>query len=216
MVIDSNTPPSCYHTSVKRIIYGTTNPAKIAQVRDVLEPLGFTVKSLADSHSRIAVEEDGKTAEENALKKAAAYAKELGEPVLSMDVGLYFNALPDSEQPGLHVRRIKGNRRPSDQELLDHYTTLIASMGDELQGYWRYAFALAWPNGKAVSFTRDSPRTFVNKPSVRIVKGYPLESLQIDPGSGKYIPEMTSEELAEFWRSSIGAPLTSFVQEHYL
>lgn len=200
---------------MKEIIYGTKNPAKVAQVRDILEPLGFKVKSLAEVDTHITVDEDGTTAEENALKKAVAYAKELGEPVLSMDVALYFNDLPEDQQPGLHVRRIKGNERPNDKELLDYYTALAANMGDKLHGYWRYAFALAWPDGRSISFTHDTPRLFASTPSKKIVEGFPLESLQIDPQSGKYIPEMSKEELAEFWRSSIGIPLAKFMTENF-
>ncbi len=59
---------------MNKIIYGTTNPAKVAQVRDVLGPLGFEIKSLADYDEQVTVEEDGQTAEENAQKKAIAYA----------------------------------------------------------------------------------------------------------------------------------------------
>lgn len=200
---------------MKEIIYGTSNPAKVAQVRDVLEPIGFTIKSLADFSSQISVEEDGKTAEENAIKKALAYAKELHMPVLSMDVALYFNDLPEDKQPGLHVRRISGKTRPSDQEVLDSYVALVASIGDKIHGYWRYAFALAWPDGRQASFTHDTARIFVSKPSDKVVEGFPLESLQIDPHSNKYISEMNKGELADFWRNSIGLPLTRFVADNY-
>jgi inosine/xanthosine triphosphate pyrophosphatase family protein len=200
---------------MKEVAYGTSNPAKVAQVRDLLQPIGFTVKSLADFDSQITVEEDGKTAEENAVKKAVTYAEELNTTVLSMDVALYFNDLPDDEQPGLHVRRISGKTRPNDQEMLDYYAALAASMGDRVKGYWRYAFALAWPDGRQESFTHDTPRIFVSKSSDKMVEGFPLESLQIDPISGKYISEMDKEEIAEFWRSSIGIPLIQFIQENY-
>jgi inosine/xanthosine triphosphate pyrophosphatase family protein len=200
---------------MKEIIYGTSNPAKVAQVRDVLEPIGFMVKGLADFNSEITVEEDGTTAEENAVKKAVAYAGELSMPVLSMDVALYFNDLPDDKQPGLHVRRISGKARPSDQEMLDSYAALAASMGDRIEGCWRYAFALAWPDGRKVSFTHDTPRIFVSKPSNKVVEGFPLESLQIDPISNKYISEMEKEVLADFWRDSIGIPLAQFVTDNY-
>lgn len=205
-----------YARYMKEIIYGTSNPAKVAQVRDVLEPLGFVVKSLADFNSKITVDEDGETAEENALKKAAAYSKELNMPVLSMDVALYFNDLPEDKQPGLHVRRINNDEsRPSDEEMLAYYANLAASMGDQINGYWRYAFALAWPDGRQVSFTRDTSRIFVSKPSPIIVEGYPLESLQVDPETGKYISEMSKEEIAAFWQNLMGAPLARFVNENY-
>jgi 8-oxo-dGTP diphosphatase len=200
---------------MKEIIYGTANPAKVAQVRDVLEPLGFTVKGLADFNIQITVKEDGNTAEENAVTKALVYAVELGRPVLSMDVALYFNDLPDDKQPGLHVRRIDGDGRPSDEQLLAYYAELAASMGDRLRAYWRYAFALAWPDGRRVSFTYDTPRIFVSRPSAQIVEGFPLESLQINPENNKYISEMDKEELADFWRNSIGVPLRRFVENNF-
>jgi inosine/xanthosine triphosphate pyrophosphatase family protein len=201
---------------MKEIIYGTSNPAKVAQVRDVLEPLGFVVKSLADFNSKITVDEDGETAEENALKKAVAYSKELNMPVLSMDVALYFNDLPEDKQPGLHVRRINNDEsRPSDEDMLAYYANLAASMGDRMKAYWRYAFALAWPDGRKVSFAHDTPRIFVSKPSPKIVEGFPLESLQVDPETNKYISEMSKEELASFWQNSIGIPLSQFVQDNY-
>ena len=62
---------------MKEIIYGTTNPGKVTQIRDVLEPRGFIVKSLADFNIKIDVEENGVTAEENARKKALIYAAAL-------------------------------------------------------------------------------------------------------------------------------------------
>lgn len=201
---------------MKEIIYGTINPAKVAQVRDVLEPLGFDVKSLTDFDEQVTVEEDGETAEENARKKAVAYAKAFGKQVLSMDVALYFIDLPDEQQPGLHVRRLNGEERASDDEMLEYYMNLAKSMGsDRIDAYWHYAFALARPDGTNTSFTRDTPRVFVSQQSERVIEGYPLESMQIDPASGKYISEMSKEEIAAFWQDSIGAPLVEFIQENY-
>jgi inosine/xanthosine triphosphate pyrophosphatase family protein len=200
---------------MKEIIYGTSNPAKVTQVRDILEPIGFSIKSLAEFNSQITVEEDGETAEENAIKKAVAYAVELNMPVLSMDVALYFNDLPDDKQPGLHVRRISGKLRPSDQEVLEAYAALAASMGDRIHGYWRYAFALAWPDGRRLSFSHDTARIFVSKPSDTVVEGFPLESLQIDLSTDMYVSEMDTEERADFWRTSIGVPLARFIMDNY-
>lgn len=200
---------------MNEIIYGTTNPAKVAQVRSILEPLGFEVSSLADFDVQITVEEDGQTAEENARKKAIAYAQTLEKKVLSMDAALYFNDFSDAQQPGLHVRRIQGIERSSDEEMLVYYTELAKSMGDRVEAYWRYAFALANPDNTCVSFTHDTPRIFVSEPSSHIIEGFPLESIQIDPISGKYISEMSPEEAATFWQTSIGIPLTQFVQENY-
>jgi XTP/dITP diphosphohydrolase len=200
---------------MNKIIYGTTNPAKVAQVRDVLSPLGFEIKSLADFDAQVTVEEDGQAAEENARKKAISYSKALSEPVLSMDVALYMQGLSDDQQPGLHVRRVKNQERATDQELIEHYAALVSRLGGRVDAYWRYAFALARPDGACVSFVHDSPRIFVDKPSDNVVEGFPTESLLLDPDSGKYISELSPEEMAGFWRKTVGEPLTQFVKENY-
>ena len=200
---------------MKEIVYGTTNPAKVAQLSSVLKPLGFEVKSLADFSIQTIVEEDGETAEENARKKAISYAKAIGKSVLSMDDGLYFNDLPDEQQPGLHIRRIKGSELSSDAEILAYYADLTKSLGGRADVYLRYAFALSRPDGDCVSFSHDTPRIFVSTPSNTVIKGFPLASLGVDPLSGKYISEMSTDEMANFWQSTIGTPLAKFIQENY-
>lgn len=84
-----------------------------------------------------------------------------------------------------------------------------------MDAYWRYAFALAWPNGKCVSLIHDSPRVFVCKPSNKVVEGFPAESLLLDPENGVYISEMSSDEMAQFWRKTVGDPISRFVEENY-
>lgn len=200
---------------MKTLIYGTTNPAKVAQVKDILTPLDFEIKSLADFSEQIVVEEDGQTAEENARKKAVAYSQALKGPVLSMDVALYIQGLPDDQQPGLHVRRMKNKERGTDQELIDHYSEIVKGLGGRADAYWRYAFSLAWPDGRCISFNHDSPRVFVSQPSEKVVEGFPTESLLLDPDSGKYISELSAEEVATFWQKTVGEPLVKFVKENY-
>ena len=45
-----------------------------------------------------------------------------------------------------------------------------------------------------------------------MIPGYPLESLQIDQASGKYISDMTDAEQEEFWQRAVGEELCAFVQ----
>jgi len=201
---------------MKTIVYGTTNPAKVAQLRDILTPLGIEVTGLPDAKYVPVVDELGGTAEENARLKAVQYAAALELLVISMDTGLYFNDLPEDLQPGLHVRRMNGTDRASDEELIEYYTSLAARLGDDgrLRGYWRYAYALAWPDGRCESFTADAHRIFMDKPSKNRTPGFPLESLQIDPESGVYIADMTAEVRAVFWRRQSSDVVCDFVKKH--
>lgn len=198
---------------MKEILFGTTNEAKIKQIRGALNPAGITVDGVADKSLLPEVIEDGKTASENARKKSLAYARALGKTVFSMDNALYLEGLPDEEQPALNVRRINGTtERPTDQQMLDYYSDLIKKLGGKVNGYWEFGICIANPEGKYEVTIIRSPRIFVSAPSQKMVEGYPLESIQIEPESGKYISEMSQEEQDVFWQKAIGKSLLEFVQ----
>jgi len=199
---------------MKEILVGTTNKAKIEQIRGALAPANIEVKGVANKDLLPKVEENGKTAVENARKKAVAYAKALGKPVFSMDNALYFDGFPSEKQPGLNVRRIGSGYpdRPTDEQMLEYYSRLITSLGGKVNGWWEFGVCIATPDGQTWEATIKSPRIFVGLPSKKMVDGYPLESIQIEPGSGKYISELTQEEQDTFWQKAIGQPLLEFVQ----
>ena len=198
---------------MREITFGTTNEAKMLQVRGALAPAGISVEGIKDKSLLPKVDEDGITASENARKKSLAYAKALGKTIFSMDNALYFEGLPFEKQPGLSVRRINNfQERPTDEQLLEYYSKLIEKLGGKIGGYWEFAICIANPQGKYKETIIKSPRIFVSKPSSTMVPGYPLESIQIEPNSEKYISEMTQEEQDVFWQTAIGKPLLEFVQ----
>lgn len=199
---------------MQELVIGTTNQAKFQQLSAALEPLGLAIVSLAGPNDA-EIAETGKSAQENARIKATTYARQLGAAVLSVDTGLYLSGLPDAQQPGIFVRRIYGlgdYPRPSDQELLAHYCRLIAGLGGKTDGYWEFAACIATPAGQVSEGTFVSHRHFVSEPCDRIIPGYPLESLQVDPNSGRYIAEMTDAEKDAFWQRLIGNWLVHFVR----
>lgn len=198
---------------MKEIIFGTTNEAKIKQVRGALQPAGINVFGVENKEMLPEVVEDGTTAIENARKKAIVYAKALGKPVFSMDNALYLEGLSPEKQPGLNVRRINSyTERPTDQQMIDYYSELIKSLGERVSGYWEYGVCIATPDGQYKETIIKAPRIYVSKPSPVIQPGYPLESLQIEPESGKYMSELTQEEQDKFWQKAIGKPLLEFME----
>lgn len=199
---------------MSELIFGTSNPAKISQVQGALLPVDVTVRGIGDFGIELDVPEDGPTAADNARVKALAYAKELGQSVFSMDNGLYLDGLADDEQPGIYVRRIPGStERPTDEEMIQYYTDLIAGHGGQMEGHWDFAVAIATAAGDVHETVIQSPRYFTATRSPKVIDGYPLESIQIDPESGKYISEMSTEEQDAFWQKAIGEPLAEFVQD---
>ena len=69
----------------KELIFATTNPAKIVQVKGALALLPIEVKGVDPGTPLPKVIEDGETPLENAIIKAVSYAKALEQTVFSMD-----------------------------------------------------------------------------------------------------------------------------------
>ena len=202
------------------LLIGTTNPARVAMLRDVFQPLAVHVApALAAGQQAPDIEEDGPTAAHNARLKSLAFAAVANQPVLSIDNALYMDGLPPAEQPGINTRSVPGvPGRATDEQLLDHYISVIERLGGLVDGHWDFAVCLAVPaHGRQPHIFETlirSPRRFVAVPSPCRMPGYPLESIQVDPQSGRYITEMDAAERAGFWRRILGPSLHSFLAPH--
>lgn len=198
------------------LVFGTKNKAKISQLQGALAPTGIRVIGLEQFGKLPIVEEVGDTLLDNAINKATTYAAAIGRQVLSMDNGLYFDELADSQQPGIHVRRINGIDRATDDELLSSYIKLINRHGGQMHGRFGYAVVLAQPNGRFTSTEINDKRLFVGDPCAQRLEGYPLESICIDPVTNKYVAAMSETERANFWQQVIGKPMSEFVSRNLL
>jgi inosine/xanthosine triphosphate pyrophosphatase family protein len=105
-----------------KILIGTKNSAKFNRYKTILSQMpDLEVLSLRDIYITLPIIiEDGMTAEENASKKARAYAKSTRLPTLSVDEALYMGGLSPEQQPGTNVRRYMG-KELTDDELLNLY-----------------------------------------------------------------------------------------------
>ncbi|MFD2670530.1 XTP/dITP diphosphatase [Marinicrinis sediminis] len=90
------------------IVIASGNKGKIAEFKTLLEPLGYTIKGLPDFPEAPEVVEDGRTFEENSLKKARETSAFLQVPVLADDSGLCVHALDDA--PGVYSARYAGEQ----------------------------------------------------------------------------------------------------------
>ncbi|MCX5749365.1 MAG: RdgB/HAM1 family non-canonical purine NTP pyrophosphatase [Candidatus Saganbacteria bacterium] len=76
-----------------KIILATNNKNKVKEIKKILNIKGVKVLSLSDFPQKITVVEDGRTFEENAVKKATATAKKLKTITIADDSGLCVDAL---------------------------------------------------------------------------------------------------------------------------
>jgi XTP/dITP diphosphohydrolase len=96
------------------VLFATSNEHKVSEVRAILEPLGFSVRSLGDVP--VVPEEpveDGVTFEDNARLKARHYARALGLTCIAEDSGLEVDALGGA--PGVYSARYSGEGGPRAQ-----------------------------------------------------------------------------------------------------
>lgn len=91
---------------MKEIMIATSNAHKVEEFREMLEPLGFQVRSLLDLNEQIEIEETGTTFAENAMIKAESVHARLGIPVISDDSGLEVDAM--DKAPGVYSARFLG------------------------------------------------------------------------------------------------------------
>ena len=88
------------------ILLATQNAGKIKEIKTLLASLSFEWISLSDLPNPPRIREDGKTFEENAVKKAVRIAKHYGMRALADDSGLEIDALHGA--PGVRSARFAG------------------------------------------------------------------------------------------------------------
>jgi XTP/dITP diphosphohydrolase len=88
------------------LVLGTHNRKKGQELIELLAPLGFECKTLADFPDAVEVDESGATFAENARLKACGQARHLGCWVLGEDSGLAVDALEGA--PGVYSARFSG------------------------------------------------------------------------------------------------------------
>ncbi len=108
----------------RELIVATQNPFKVRELTELLQPLGIDIRPLPQDVELEPVEEDGATLQENALKKAAGYARQLKQWVIADDTGLEVDALDGA--PGVRSARYAGE----DSSMAMNLALLVEHMVD--------------------------------------------------------------------------------------
>ena len=176
-----------------KVLFATTNPAKVKKYKEKLEEKGIELITLKDLDFKIDINENGKNAIENAYIKAKAYYDATKMATIGMDNNLFIDGLPEEKQPGTHVRRING-KELSDDEMIEHYTNLVKEYGNKLTAKWVYGMVVCSNNGVKEYSWSKSHFYFIDKPCEKRNPGYPLDSISIIPEYNKYLVELSDED----------------------
>lgn len=104
---------------MQELIVATTNKGKLREIKELLKDFDLKITSLADYPEIPAIEEDGKTFTQNAIKKAATVALYTRKLTLGEDSGLEVKAL--GNKPGIYSARFAGEKatdQKNNQKLL--------------------------------------------------------------------------------------------------
>ena len=172
----------------KVIVVASTNEGKIREFRQMLEPKGYTVKSLADLPDLGDIDETGTTFSENAVIKAAAVTEKYGIMAVSDDSGLEIDAF--GRQPGVQSARWLGHETP--------YSEKNRIILEKMQGIenrtCRYvcAIAITRPDEEPVVFEDTVECTIAYEPSGE--NGFGYDPIIFYPPYHKTMADMDKDE----------------------
>ena len=175
------------------ILFATRNPAKFKRYSQLINNKRINndvinLINLNNINIDINVDENGKNPLENAILKAKKYYTNTHIITFANDDGLYIDGLDDRVQPGPYVRRING-KTLSDQEMINYYSKLIKSVGNETYAYWIHSYVI-FDGEKIYNYTKKSKFLMRSIPCSTLRKGYPLDSLSYIKSLNKYRCEL--------------------------
>ncbi|NRB30898.1 MAG: RdgB/HAM1 family non-canonical purine NTP pyrophosphatase [Rhizobiaceae bacterium] len=180
----------------KKLILASHNAGKLKEIRQLMEPYGFDVASVADLDLP-EPEENGTTFEANAYTKALAAAEATGQIALSDDSGLCVEALEG--QPGVYTadwaEKDDGSGRDFGLAMQKVETALQekgASAPDQRRGYFCAVLCLCWPDGHAEYFRGEAHGQLVWPPRGELGFGY--DPVFQPDGHARTFGEMSAEE----------------------
>lgn len=171
---------------MKKLLIATTNPGKLAEIRLFLSDLPLVLVGLKDVGITSAVEETGKTFEENAILKATHYENLSGLPTLADDGGFEIDAL--SGEPGIKSHRwIHGDREDTDEELISYTFEKMRNVPEGKRGaQLRAVLALVLPGGHTYTASAAIRGVIPDKPAAARTPGFPYRSILFLPEIGKF------------------------------
>ena len=112
-----------------KLVLATQNQGKVREIGEILQDQnGVELLSLRNYPDAPDVVEDGKTYEENAIKKAATLAEYTGHLTIADDSGLEVDALDGA--PGVHSARYAGENA-SDQDCIVKLLDALQNIPDD-------------------------------------------------------------------------------------
>ena len=131
---------------METIIFATKNKGKIKEINEILADMNVNVISMEEAGITIDVVEDGKTFEENAMKKAVQVMEIGGKITLSDDSGLEIDYM--DKAPGIYSARFMGEDTPYPERFKAIFEKLNDVPEEKRTARFVSCIAAAFPDGR--------------------------------------------------------------------
>jgi len=179
---------------METIIIATRNKNKIREMEAITEKLGMGLLSLAEAGIEAAeVVEDGKTFEENSLKKAREIMKLCGKPAMADDSGVAVDALDGA--PGVDSAIYAGDERDDKKNRDKLLAALLGLPLEKRTAKFVSVISLVYPDGREFTARGESEGHIIHEE--RGANGFGYDSLFVPLGYEKTYAELPAEEKNE-------------------
>lgn len=175
---------------MNKLLIATNNKGKVLELQELLNGSGIEFVTPSQINLQLDVEEDGSTYQENAGKKAIAFAQASGLISLADDSGLEVNALGGA--PGLYSARYSPKPGAADA---DRRTFLLENLKDKPRpwtAHFHATIAIAQPNG-AVEFVEGNCHGEII-PEERGTGGFGYDAIFFMPELDRTMAELDMDE----------------------
>ena len=175
---------------MKKIIFATGNQNKMREIREIYEDLGYEILSMKEAGISVDIVEDGKTFEENAMKKAVQVMEIGGKITLSDDSGLEIDYM--DKAPGIYSARFMGEDTPYPERFKAIFEKLNGVPEEKRTARFVSCIAAAFPDGRRL-VSYDTVEGIIGY-EAKGENGFGYDPIFYVPEKGKYMAELSSEE----------------------
>jgi XTP/dITP diphosphohydrolase len=176
--------------TMRSLLIATNNKGKVAEIKALLDGLGFTLLTPAELGLVLEIPEDGQTYAENASKKALAFSQASGMIALGDDSGLEVDALDG--QPGLHSHRFSPRPDATDADRRRYLLEKLQDLRRPWTAQFRATVAVALPSGEVQLATGQCKGEII--PEERGTNGFGYDPIFFIPELGRTMAELEMDE----------------------
>jgi XTP/dITP diphosphohydrolase len=195
------------------LLIATKNKGKILEVETYFKGMSFKLYSLMNLKDVPDVIEDGKTLEENAVKKALHYSRIIDRMVLADDSGLMIDYLNGA--PGVHSSRYAGEGASDQDKCQKIFKEMEGAHWEERGARFECIIALA-QTGEVISTFKGECSGFITF-EMKGHRGFGYDPIFYYPPLDKTFAELQREEKEKVSHRGAALQLAAkFLQERYL